>query len=297
MAFASFKAQNGWQDRTLSTIEPEITEKLSRRKRPHPDDLQTSDASSTVSDDLSSDSTHTITSFRDPARSYPESRKRLRAVSNVEMNAHSMNWGQDNHSLPQPSLVLDRSHTAEAAYPSLQDSPMFDAPSTPADEEDLNMPAMQEPSSSIISSSPPRTPPPTRRNLTAPKQAGADLLQHLGQSPRTPAVHIHHISSTTRDRPSTPPHYLTAGLLQTPGNLGLFNGALSTPGNFNLAEFCNVTPSPAPAQFGRVSMLGRTPTRSTRRTLNFDTFSLPSPSSQPSSSRGLALHLGEELSR
>lgn len=40
--------------------------------------------------------------------------------------------------------------------------------------------------------------------------------------------------------------------MNTPGNsLGLFNGALNTPGqNFSFADFCNVTPSPGPAQWG-----------------------------------------------
>ena len=143
---------------------------------------------------------------------------------------------------------------------------------------------------------PPRTPPPNRRNLTSTKQAGADLLLYLANSPRTPAVHIQHISSTTKD-PSTPPH-LPSSVMQTPGHLGLFNGALQTPGNFNLAEFCNVTPSPAQAQFSRFDTPGpgRTPCRSTRRSLNFDALAPPSPSDRRSS-QGLALPLGDEIER
>lgn len=288
----------------MSTIEPELTEKLARRKRPYPEDLNRSDSTAINSDDLSvSASQPTIPS--NPAQSYQESRKRVRALSSsgVERGGHAAGWIHNNHAT-HSSPVLEHSHSMDAAYPSLQDSPMFDAPSTPDanthdHDHDNGLPSMQEPSSSVISSSPPRTPPPNRRNLANTKQAGADLLLYLSQSPRTPAVHVHHISSTTKDRPSTPPHQsgnLPSSFLQTPGNLSLFNGALQTPGNFNLADFCNVTPSPAQAQFGRETPgLGRTPCRTTKRSLNFDALMPPSSSSQKKTSQGLALQLGEEL--
>lgn len=302
LAFASFKAQNGWQDRTLSTIEPEITEKLARRKRPYPEDINIPDNSTTGSEGVHSSSSQPAVSS-DPAQSYAESRKRVRASSSsgLERSGQHAGWRQ-NSVITQSSPVPDRPHTMEAAsYPSLQDSPMFDAPSSPEEGEHENkIPSMQEPSSSIISSSPPRTPPPNRRTLTNTKQAGADLLLYLANSPRTPAVHVQHISSTSKD-PATPPHQhtnLPSSVMQTPGNLGLFNGALQTPGNFNLADFCNVTPSPGQAQFNHQSTpaMGRTPHRSTRRGLNFDSLVPPSPSNSKQS-QGLALHLGEELNR
>lgn len=263
--------------------------------------MHSSDASSTLSDDLTI-SSHTVVPS-DPAQSYAESRKRVRASSNSgpERGGHSIGWRQNN-GMAQSSPVLDRLQTVEA-YPSLQDSPMFDAPSTPDHADQGNgMPAMQEPASSVISSSPPRTPPPARRNLASTKQAGADLLLYLANSPRTPAVHVQHISSTSKEPPSTPPHQhgnLPSSMMQTPGNLGLFNGALQTPGNFNLADFCNVTPSPAQAQFNRhgTPALSRTPCRSTRRGLNFDALAPPSPSAQRKPSQGLALQLGDEIAR
>ena len=90
--------------------------------------------------------------------------------------------------------------------------------------------------------------------------------------------------------------------MNTPGNsLGLFNGAINTPGqNFSFADFCNVTPSPGPAQWGgRTPGPSKTPGRMARRSLNFDTLALPtsSPNMQrkPPTSQGLALQLGEEL--
>lgn len=190
---------------------------------------------------------------------------------------------------------MNKSHTVDVPFPSLQDSPMFDAPSTPTHEDDLGVPAMQEPSSSIISSSPPRTPPPpSHRNLTRSKQAGAELLHNLGE-PQTPTVHVQHISSTVKGRPSTPPHHPSTTHLQTPGSFELFNHTLHTPGHFNLAEFCNVTPSPAQAQFGRVSLLGPSSVHSARRTLNFDNSTHASPIAQRQLGTALALQLGDEL--
>src|SRR2546429_167241 len=49
LALASFKAQNGWQDRTLRAIEPEVTEQL-KRKRPYSSSDILSDTSSSISE-------------------------------------------------------------------------------------------------------------------------------------------------------------------------------------------------------------------------------------------------------
>lgn len=284
----------------MSTIEPELTEKLARRKRPYPEDLDASDSPAMNSDDFTISASQPIMSSN-PAHSYAESRKRVRASSSsgVERGGQQAAWRQNTANI-HSSPLLEHAHTMNTSYPSLQDSPMFDAPSTPdANDHDNNLPPMQEPSSSVISSSPPRTPPPNRRNLASTKQAGADLLLYLGQSPQTPAVHVHHISSTTKENPSTPPHQsnLPSSFLQTPSNLSLFNGALQTPGNFNLADFCNVTPSPAQAPFNvhETPGLGRTPCRSTRRNLNFDALAPPSTSTQKKTPQNLTMQLGEAL--
>ena len=289
----------------MSTIEPEFTEKLARRKRPYPEDLADSGSSSGFTEDLADPSSQRL-QRSDLVQSYAEPRKRVRASSSsgLERGGRQGDWRQSN-GFAQSSPLLERPQTTEHTYPSLQDSPMFDAPSASDDDErdqDHKMQQMQEPSSSIISSSPPRTPPPARNNLASIKQAGADLLLYLANSPRTPAVHVHQISSSSKNPPSTPPHQhadLPSSFLHTPGNLTLLNGVLNTPGNFNLADFCNVTQSPAQAQFNRniTPALGRTPCRSTRRSLNFDTLAPPSPSAQRKPSQGLALHLGEEIER
>ncbi|KIW11129.1 hypothetical protein PV08_10429 [Exophiala spinifera] len=323
LAFASFKAQNGWQDRTLSTIEPEFTEKL-KRKRPFLEDDLPSDGSSLSDDDLVPMPSIAANRFSRPSNGVfkvPQPpfgvRKRVRSSSTtgVDRQSNSMSWKEDPR-MAQSSPVLGRTQSFQdqtmfqsnppLPQPSHDDSPMFDVHSDD-DDHDLAMPSFaNEPSSSILSSSPPRTPPPTKRliNVNA-KQTGADLLLYLANSPsRSPAINLHR-GSNAGEPPSTPPSqhsHLPSSVMTTPGtHLGLFNGALQTPGQgFNLADFCNVTPSPAQAQWGgRTPGIAKTPSRFARRGLNFDTLAASeSPSIQQRktpTSQGLALQLGDEL--
>lgn len=245
--------------------------------------------------------------FKVPDQAYTTSRKRVRSASSNAADAivQANSWKQDN-GLAQSSPALSRTgqagfDTATLPHPQ-EDSPMFDVLS---DDEELHSFA-HEPSSSIISSSPPRTPPPTRRLHTSSKHSGADLLLYLANSPsRSPAINVTHISSSYKEPPSTPPSqhaHLPSSVMKTPGNnLGLFNGAINTPGqDFSFADFCNVTPSPGPAQWGgRTPGLSKTPSRLARRGLNFDSLAPPTTSPnmsrKPPTSEGLALQLGEEL--
>lgn len=257
--------------------------------------------------------------FKVPEPPFGARKKRVRrsSTNGLDKQSSSLTWKQD-HRLSQSSPVLGRSHSFQEnnlfhtdpvglSQTSNDDSPMFDVHSDDEDH-DLPLPSFSNhPSSSILSSSPPRTPPPTKRllNINA-KQAGADLLLYLANSPsRSPAVNFHRTSSSSKEPPSTPPSqhsHLPSSVMTTPGtHLGLFNGALQTPGqNFNLADFCNVTPSPAQAQWGaRTPNVAKTPSRFARRGLNFD--ALPPPPGSPTLQRktptnqGLALQLGEEL--
>jgi hypothetical protein len=239
--------------------------------------------------------------FKVPDQAYTTSRKRVRSASTTAADEHlTTSWKQDN-GLAHSSPALSRTDPAgfgstSMSHAVIEDSPMFDVPS---EDEDAGN---HEPSSSIISSSPPRTPPPNHQRLTTSKQSGADLLLYLANSPsRSPAVNVTHISSSSKP-PSTPPSqhaHLPSSVMNTPGNnLGLFNGALTPGQNFNLADFCNVTPSPAQAPWGgRTPGLAKTPSRLTRRSLNFDTLAPPTSdaSRKPPTSHGLALQLGEEL--
>ncbi|RMZ91112.1 hypothetical protein DV736_g1658, partial [Chaetothyriales sp. CBS 134916] len=316
LAFASFKAQNGWQDRTLKSLQPEITEKLKRKRPPFDEEDATSEASSFSDDHLSAASTssrltrpNTAAAFKVHEQKYTTSKKRVRSASTTTADASkSSRWKQSNglaHS--SPGLVNTRYgfDAATIPQPAHEDSPMFDGPS---DDEGRGapLPSFAEQSSSIISSSPPRTPPPARRLPTTSKQSGVDLLLYLANSPsRSPAVHVTQVSSSSKPPPSTPPPqhaHLPSSVLNTPGqSLGLFNGALQTPGpNFNFADFCNVTPSPGEAQWGsRTPGPAKTPSRLHQPPLNSDNLAVPTCNPtlqrQPPTSQGLALQLGEEL--
>ncbi|RVX67104.1 hypothetical protein B0A52_08347 [Exophiala mesophila] len=323
LAFASFKAQHGWQDRTLSSIEPEFADKL-KRKRPSHDDHR-SDGTLDSDDDFVPTSSIATNRFSKPTNAtfkVPEhpsflSRKRIRSSSiNLERSSLTTSWKQDHH-LAQSSPMLSRTQSYQGGgnfrrdvldlpHSSHDDSPMFDVTSDD-DDADLPVPSFShEPSSSILSSSPPRTPPPVRRmHNDRAKKAGADALIFLANSPsRSPAGHSSR-PYLSREPPSTPPSqhsHLPSSVMNTPGlNLGLFNGALQTPGqNFNLADFCNVTPSPAQAHWGgRTPNLAKTPNRFARRSLNFDNMQpgngSPTMSRKNPTSHGLALQLGDEL--
>ncbi|ETN43081.1 uncharacterized protein HMPREF1541_02239 [Cyphellophora europaea CBS 101466] len=296
LAFASFKAQNGWQDRTLRSIEPEVAEHLKRKRPTFEEDLP-SDDSEDILPSNSSAGSHlgrrpNTGTFKIPEKPYTTSRKRVRSASATAAE-HELpsNWKHDN-GLAQSSPTLGRTDSTDfdsASLPqhTIEDSPMFDVHS---EEEDHETGLGHEPSSSIISS-PPRTPPPAHRRLATSKQSGADLLLYLANSPsRSPAVNVAHISSSAKP-PSTPPSqhtHLPSSVMNTPGNnLSLFNGALTPGQSFNLADFCNVTPSPGQAPWGgRTPGLAKTPSRLAR----------PMDASRKMpTSQGLALQLGDEL--
>ena len=344
LALASFKAQNGWQDRTLRAIEPEVTEQL-KRKRPHSSDDILSDTSSSISDTfnhVSSPSRRPVfindrensamgaqARFKVPVLQHSQrldARKRLRSNSttgNTAKATRNTSWKQ-GHQLPQSSPINLQSQSSTnfssqffvsdstpMPHPPAEQSPMFDMHSDSDDNGDLPVHSFQRPtSSSMISSSPPRTPPPHRtlRNGTS-KQAGADLLLYLANSPsRSPATSHARLAQVSQNAPSTPPSqntHLPSSVMNTPGvNISLFNGALNTPGQgFNFADFVHVTPSPAQLPWGgRTPGMPRTPAaaRAARRGLNFDALVPPTghgPSVQRKTptSQGLALELGEEL--
>ncbi|KAK5241340.1 hypothetical protein LTR40_013270, partial [Exophiala xenobiotica] len=158
LAFASFKAQNGWQDRTLSTIEPEVTEQL-KRKRPFLEDDTPSDGSSGSDDEFAPMSSIANNRFSRPANAtfkVPQppfgARKRVRSSSTngLDRQSSSMTWKHDTR-LAQSSPVLGRTqsfqehglfHTQPLSLPhsSSDDSPMFDVHSDD-DDHDLPMPS------------------------------------------------------------------------------------------------------------------------------------------------------------
>ena len=223
LALANFKAQNGWQNKTLKAIEPEVTEKL-RRKRPFPTGDILSDSSSSASDSAPyTSSPLTAPIFSDEAvpgsshsnrsklgapahfplqRTSSNTNKRIRANSNQEpplKSSRHVSW-KATHQLPQsspafhahPSFVSD---SATIPLPPPEQSPLFSRSSDhtiPDDDSDNDLPmhsfTKRPASSSMIVSSPPRTPPPTRHSKSAmggPSKSGAaaDLLLYLANSP------------------------------------------------------------------------------------------------------------------
>jgi Whi5 like len=228
LALANFKAQHGWQNRTLRTIEPEITEQL-RRKRPYSSGDVLSDSSSNASEEYLSYNSSPLTgpSFSDdmhgsnqsrrsqrkeaPLRSLQTSgsRKRFRSLSNA---AHTKSLTENNqwkqtHHLAQSSPVFHRprrpfSHMNQsfvsdaATVPESnrsRSSRITSQPVTYEEEDDLPVNSFSHcrASPSMIASSPPRTPSPShkRSRKHQSKETGADLLLYLANSPsRSPAI-------------------------------------------------------------------------------------------------------------
>lgn len=192
---------------------------------------------------------------------------------------------------------------------------------TEVDPEVPDLPRTEQPdlpnmvSSSIVSSSPPRTPSPNRSRLAGNNKAvhstqgGADLLLYLANSP-TPARLGGAGGGGGKQPgapdflPSTPPtqHAVLPSFVSTPGGAVTTNFGTPSQG-FNLADFLNVTPSPAQAQWASRTPRSapKTPVggKEVRKRLNFDTLAPPtgcSPASKsPEKRPGIALQLGEEL--
>jgi len=338
LALANVKIQNGWENMSLDAIEPQVEERM-KKKRPASSVDTMSDTASTTSSRLHSSSglgssPLTAPMFSDELRSGGSQRlKRMR--SNVDMNkftpsgaatgrrnrlaSRSMTWKR-NQGLPESSPIK---HDKHARFPSnhlsfiSEGSTIADDPPSPEfsedDDADLPVHSFRLDARTRITSFPPRTPPPDRRmrkshNVSwsrTPKtgEEGADLLIYLATSPS--AGNSKTVKPAHNAPPSTPPckstplpsSHMTPG---TTGN-GFFGFGPHTPStNFNFADYVNVTPSPAQAQWRRTPAAGRTPAtaRDARRKLNFDTM-LPHTTS-PTMTRqhrgdGLGMELGGEL--
>lgn len=214
--------------------------------------------------------------------SSPSKRFRASPTAHKSFSGHAT-W-KDSHQLSQSSPIKPRrqQHFTTSNGPDVSffqtrglanhqlTSPNFAA--TSDDDDDL-LPAH----SFNVQTSPPRTPPRTRLNKdSAPKQngkseEGADLLIYLANSP-SPAVKN---GRRTMEPPSTPPQKsknldLPSSMMTTPGGGNMFP---NTPGqNFDLADFVNITPSPAQKPWKTPSALAsaRTPLSAARRRLTFD---------------------------
>lgn len=239
---------------------------------------------------------------------YPASSNHTRNKVMRSATAPSASW-KNNFRLPESSPVYHRRHArfGRTHVPSLsfvsETSTIADDPRSPLlseeDDEDLPITSFQI-NKSHFRSSPiraraPRTPPPDvarsarlrQRGFTAAGAAregktgdeDTTLLMYLATSPTPvrPGSAKHQVQA-----PSTPPSRTTplpSSMMSTPGDSGQAYGSFgiaTTPNNLNFAEFLNMSPSPAQAQFGsswnRTPVTGKTPAtvREARRRINFD---------------------------
>lgn len=271
--------------------------------------------------------------YDQPATRYPASSNHDRNKVVRSATTASSSW-KHSFQLPESSPVYHRRHArfGRTHVPSLsfvsETSTIPDEPRSPLlseeDDEDLPITSFQM-NKSHFATSPirpraPRTPPPDvarsarlrQRGFTAAGAAregkhgedDANLLMYLATSP-TP-VRAGSFKQPMH-APSTPPSKTTplpSSMMSTPGGSGQAYGGLiaTTPNNLNFAEFLNMTPSPAQAQFGswnRTPATSKTPAavREARRRINFDNF-VPSPGAGSrivTKVEGLGMDLGGEL--
>lgn len=293
------------------------------------------DVRRSASRSVSSGSQHKRPRYDKPLGRYPASSNHTRnkVVSSSTMGSAS--WKNSFH-LPESSPVYHRRHArfGRTHVPSLsfvsETSTIPDDLRSPLlseeDDEDLPITSFQI-NKSHFRSSPiraraPRTPPPDvarsarlrQRGFTAAGAAregkngeeDASLLMYLATSP-TPvrASDAKHLMQA----PSTPPSKTTplpSSMMSTPGGSGQAfagYGIATTPNNLNFAEFLNMTPSPAQAQFGsswnRTPVTGKTPAalREARRRINFDNLAPPTGDGPRTITKveGLGMDLGGEL--
>lgn len=227
--------------------------------------------------------------------SSPSKRFRGSPTTRKSFSGHSA-W-KDSHQLAQSSPIKPRrqQHFTTSAGPDVSffqhrrlasdvlTSPNFAAPLS--DDEDDIAPTHSFMASGNMRSSPPRTPPMQTRTLASKRskdnngkanggktgEEGADLLLYLAASP-SPAVKSHRGGM---EPPSTPPQKngkldLPSSMMTTPGGSNMFP---NTPGQgFDLADFVNITPSPAQKPWKTPAGLSaaRTPLSVARRRLTFD---------------------------
>ena len=194
LALANVKIQNGWQNMTLDAIEPQVEERM-RKKRPASSNDTISDTASTTSSRLhsshgpaSSPLTETLFSedLRGSGRSIRYKKLRSAEISqNVAstsgpatarkprvVTASRRTW-KKNHGLAESSPIHSTMH---ARFPSThvsnlsfisEGSTIADDPPSPEfsedDDADLPVTSFTINASTRITSSPPQTPPPDRR--------------------------------------------------------------------------------------------------------------------------------------
>ena len=243
LALANVKIQNGWQNMTLDAIEPQVDERL-RRKRPASSNDTISDTASTASSRLHSghgpaSSPITEALFSEDLHGSGGSirHKKLRlneahqsfssaagSASVSKSKATTARRWKKSHGLAESSPIhstvhsrFPSNHVSNLSFISEGSTVAEDPPSpefSEDDDADLPLTSFNINASTRITSSPPQTPPPDRRmrkmqNVSwsrTPKtgEQGADLLMFLATSP-VPANAETARAKTVIQAPSTPP--------------------------------------------------------------------------------------------
>jgi hypothetical protein len=289
---------------------------------------------------VSSSSRYKRPRYDHPHTRYPASSNHTRNKVRSATSA-SASW-KNSYRLPESSPVNHRMHArfGRTHIPSLsfvsETSTIPDDLRSPIlsedDDEDLPISSFSLNKSFQINrsfrSSPPRaprTPPPDvarsarlrQRGFTAAGAAregkngddDASLLMYLATSPTPVRIGT---ARHVMPAPSTPPPRTTplpSSMMSTPGGGPSYAGygIATTPNNLNFAEFLNMSPSPAQAQFG--SSWNRTPVTATktatktpatlreaRRRINFDNLAPPTGEGpRIGKVEGLGMDLGGEL--
>ncbi|WPH04349.1 Hypothetical protein R9X50_00723900 [Acrodontium crateriforme] len=260
LALANVKIQNGWEHMSLDLIEPQVEQRV-RRKRPASSNDTISDSASTTSSRVHSSSGLGSSPLTAPMysddfqRSGSSPSKRRMRPSDIAKFASSgaatgrrqrftpahQSWKKDL-SLPQSSPIKSAKHTHfhSGHAPQLsfisETSTIPDSPPSPLhsedDDDDLPVHSFKSTTNATtrIISSPPRTPPPDRRMRKAhnvswsrtPRtgEEGADLLLYLATSPSTATMV--RPGSSVPPPPTTPPSKATPlpSSHMTPGTNG-----------------------------------------------------------------------------
>ncbi|KAK5107432.1 hypothetical protein LTR62_001293 [Meristemomyces frigidus] len=261
LALANVKIQNGWENMSLEAIEPQLEQRMGR-KRPASSNDTISDTASTTSSRLQSSlasSPLTAPIFSDPYQPrsgslYGNSNKKSKAAPpprrmptsgpatrsrRPRLASRSASW-KSQHSLPESSPIPQTKHTRFASNTLShlsfisETSTVPDSPPSPVhsedDDTDLPVTSFSLNVSTKITASPPQTPPPDRRmrkshNISwsrTPKN-GDDGADLLMFLATSPSPANAAFTRTAVHAPRTPPTKATPlpSSHMTPGTSGL----------------------------------------------------------------------------
>lgn len=287
LALANVKVKNGWQDRPLVSIEPEIDREL-KRKRIESNIDQFSDTSSIASGHcfsaglpmsspltaplFSDDMPRSGTSARDgyskrfrneipllepPGSTHSQGRGRtVKRKTSAWKSTYELPQSSPTHyrSRTRPSIVNDR----HGSFISERSATMHSPSASEDDDQDLPLPIFRAPAPPNLSaipmprfkSSPPRTPSPSRPVHLRTQEsidAGKEGADLLLFLAQSPSPAVHANKVTFPSTPETKTTQLPSSMMSTPGAVWA-NFQPITPGTAGFEFSAFLNISPSPAQ-------------------------------------------------